>query len=58
MTLAIQEISPRSFDVTGKRAGKLAFKISFTVSDDGKTLTQAGGMAGVRDKLAAVYDGE
>jgi hypothetical protein len=55
MTLALQKTSPRSFDVTGKQDGKPIFKIAFTFSDDGKTLTQTGGMLGVSEKFAAVY---
>jgi hypothetical protein len=55
-TLAIQKTSPRSFDVTGKQDGKPIFKIAFTVSDDVRTLTQIGGMIGVSEKFAAVYD--
>jgi hypothetical protein len=56
MTLALQKTSSRSFDVTGKQDGKPIFKIAFTFSDDGKTLTQTGGMIGVSEKFAAVYD--
>jgi len=56
MTLAIQKTSPRSFDVTGKQDGKPILKVSFTVSDNGKTLTQTGGMVGASEKLTAVYD--
>jgi hypothetical protein len=55
-TLAIQKTSPRSFDVTGKQHGKPILKVSFTVSDNGKTLTQTGGMVGASEKLTAVYD--
>ncbi len=56
MTLAIQKTSPRSFDMTGKQGGKPIVKISFTVSDDGKTLTLTGGAVGVSEKFAHVYD--
>jgi hypothetical protein len=56
MTLATQKTSPRSFDVTGKQDGKAIFKFSFAVADDGKTLTQTGGMIGVSEKVTAVYD--
>ena len=56
LTLAVQKTSLRSFDVTGKQDGKPIFKFSFAAADDGKTLTQAGGMIGVSEKVAAVYD--
>jgi hypothetical protein len=56
MTLAIQKTSPRSFDMTGKQGGKPIVKISFTVSDDGKTLTLTGGAVGVSEKFAHVYE--
>jgi len=56
MTLALQKTSARSFEVTGKQAGKPILEISFTVSADGKTLTQAGGMIGASEKVVAVYD--
>jgi len=56
LTLAVQKTSLRSFDVTGKLDGKPIFKFSFAAADDGKTLTQAGGMIGVSEKVAAVYD--
>jgi hypothetical protein len=56
VTLAIQKTSLRSFDVTGKQDGKPIFKISFAVADDGRTLTQTGGMIGVSEKFTAVYD--
>lgn len=39
LTLAIQRTGPRSFDMTEKQNGKPLFKLSFTVSADGKTLT-------------------
>jgi hypothetical protein len=55
-TLAILMTGPRSFDLTGKQAGKPTIRISFAVSDDSKTLTQTGGMVGSKDKIAAVYE--
>jgi len=56
LTLAIQKTGPRSFDMTEKQNGKPIFKLSFTVSDDGKTLTETGGAIGVSEKFKAVYD--
>jgi hypothetical protein len=56
LTLAVQKAGLRSFEVTGKQDGKPIFKFSFAAADDGKTLTQAGGMIGVDEKVVAVYD--
>lgn len=56
MTLALQKTGQHSFDVTGKQYSKPIFKIAFSVSDDGKTLTQTGRMTGAAEKFAAVYD--
>jgi hypothetical protein len=56
LTLAIQKTGPRSFDMTEKQNGKPLFKLSFTVSADGKTLTEIGGPIGVDEKFKAVYD--
>jgi hypothetical protein len=56
MTLALQKTGVRSFDVTGKQAGKPILKASFSVSDDGNTLTQAVEMVGAAERVMAVYD--
>jgi hypothetical protein len=56
LTLAIQKTGPRSFDMTEKQNGKPIFKLSFSVSDDGKTLTETGSPVGVSEKFKAVYD--
>lgn len=56
LTLAIEKTGPRSFDMTEKQNGKPLFKLSFTVSADGKTLTETGGPIGVSEKFKAVYD--
>jgi hypothetical protein len=56
LTLAIQKTGPRSFDMTEKLNGKPIYKLSFTVSADGNTLTETGGPVGVNEKFKAVYD--
>ena len=56
LTLAVTKTGPRSFDVTEKQNGKPIIKLSFTVSDDGKTLTETGGAMGSSEKFKAVYD--
>lgn len=42
--------------MTEKLNGKPIFKLSFTISDDGKTLTETGGAIAVNEKFKAVYD--
>jgi hypothetical protein len=56
LTLAIQKTGPRSFDMTEKQDGKALYKSTFTVSADGKTLTETGSAVGVSEKYTAVYD--
>ena len=56
LTLALRRTGAHSFDVTGKQDGKVLFIFTFTVSDDGRTLTQAGGMLGAKERFSAVYD--
>lgn len=56
LTFAIQKIGPRSFEMTEKQDGKALYKSTFTVSGDGKTLTETGGAVGVGEKYTAVYD--
>ena len=56
LTMTIQKTGPRSFDLTEKQNGKPLFKLSFTVSDDGNTLTEIGGPVGVNEKFKVVYD--
>jgi hypothetical protein len=56
LTFAIQKTGPRSIEMTQKQNGKALYKSTFTVSADGKTLTETGGAAGVSEKYTAVYD--
>lgn len=55
-TLAIKKTGPRSFEMTEKQNGKGLYKGTFTVSADGKTLTENGGAVGVNEKYTAVYN--
>jgi hypothetical protein len=55
-TLAIERKGPRSFEMIQKQKGKPLFRSTFTVSDDGKTLTSEGGPVGVNEQTTAVYD--
>ncbi len=56
LTLAIQKNGPQSFEMTQKQNGKELYKDAFSVSADGKTLTDTGGAAGVSEKYTVVYD--
>lgn len=56
LTLAMQKAGARSIEMTEKQNGKTLFKLTFTVSADGKTLTEAGVAAGVDEKIKAVYE--
>jgi hypothetical protein len=56
LTLAIAKSGPRSLDISEKLNGKPLVKLSFTASEDGKTLTETGGAVGSSEKFKAVYD--
>lgn len=55
-TIAVAKQSAQGFDMTVKNAGKLVFKSVYTVSADGKTLTEHGTAAGTTEKTTIVYD--
>lgn len=56
LTFAFEKTGPRSFDLLEKQNGKPIFKLSFTVSADGKTLTETGAAIGVNEPFKAVYE--
>jgi hypothetical protein len=56
LTLAVRKTGPRSFEMTERQGGKTLFQLTFTVSADGKTLTETGGAPGVDEKVKVVYD--
>ena len=43
-------------ELVEKMGGKPLVTLSFTVSADGKTLTETGGAVGISEKFKAVYD--
>ena len=53
---SFKSLGPRSFEMTLKDKGKPAYVSTFTVSDDGKTLTETGSAVGVDEKYKYVYD--
>ena len=55
-TLAFKKTGPQSFDMSVKNNGKPAYMSTYTVSADGKTLTENSSAVGVSEKYKVVYD--
>jgi len=55
-TLAIRKTGARSFEMIEKDHGKDLYKVEYTVSADGKTLTEIGGATATNEKIKVVYD--
>jgi hypothetical protein len=55
-TLAIRKAGARALTMTEKMDGKVVYNDAFTVSADGKTLTNEAGAPGSSEKIKAVYD--
>lgn len=55
-TLAVQQKGPRSIGMTVKINGKEFYKITYTVSADGKTLTAVGAATATNEETKAVYE--
>ena len=55
-TAALVSAGPRSFNLTVKNNGKMLFKFTYTVSADGKTLTENGVATAANEKTKVVYD--
>lgn len=55
-TMAVKKAGPRSLDMTMKTNGKPVFTSTYTVSADGKSLTEIGSAVGVGEKYKAVFD--
>jgi hypothetical protein len=55
-TVAIQKQGERTLVMTIKNSGKVLFNSSYTVSADGKTLTETGTATGTSEKTTVVYD--
>jgi hypothetical protein len=55
LTLSATRTGDRSFEMTEKIKGKPIYKASYTVSDDGKTLTVVGSPTRVVERTKAVY---
>jgi transketolase len=55
-TLAVKKTGARSLEMTEKMDGKVISMDTFTISADGKTLTDDAVPAGTTEKIKAVYD--
>ena len=55
-TVVFMNAAGRSLDMTVKNNGKVMFKMLYTVSADGKTLTENGTAMGTTEKTKVVYD--
>jgi hypothetical protein len=55
-TVMVAKQDARTLDMTIKNNGKILFKSSYTVSADGKTLTEHGTVVGTNEKTTVVYD--
>ena len=55
-TCTIAKLGSRGFEASWKNGGKPMFKGAYTVSADGKTLTEIGSAPGTTEKIKAVYD--
>jgi hypothetical protein len=56
LTVAIRKVDPRSFQLTEKKDKLTVYTATFTVSADGKTLTEVGSGAAADEKTTLVYD--
>jgi hypothetical protein len=55
-TVALATTGLRSLDMTVKNNGKTLYRVVYTVSPDGKTLTETGTAAATDEKIKVVYD--
>jgi hypothetical protein len=55
-TLAATRTGPRAFTLVEKIGDKVVFRGTYTLSADGRTMTEVGGAAGTGEMVTAVYD--
>jgi hypothetical protein len=55
-TITLKRTGPKSFDYVRKRDGKEAYKGTYTVSADSKTMTRVDTAVGTNEKTTEVYD--
>jgi hypothetical protein len=56
LTFSAKKVDERSFEFTENHDGKPIYKMTFEVSEDGKTITESGKPVGVDEPFTAVYD--
>jgi hypothetical protein len=56
LTVALKRTGPRSYEEVAKQKGKPLLKSTYTVSPDGRTLTQVSAPIGVNEPYTAVYE--
>jgi len=54
--LTIQKAGPSGFDMTELQNGKALYKVNYSVSPDGKTLTETGGAVATNEKVRVLFD--
>lgn len=55
-TIALTSMGTRSFEMVQKAGGKVVYRGTYTLSEDGKTLTAVFSPEGTNEKVTAVYD--
>lgn len=55
-TIAVSSTGARSFEMVEKANGKVVYRGTYTLSEDGKTLTAVFSPEGTNEKVSAVYD--
>lgn len=55
-TVAVTDRGAAGLDMTVKNQGKAVFNVTYTVSSDGKTLTEIGTASATNEKTTVVYD--
>ena len=55
-TVAMAKAGARSLNLMVKKDGKPFFKVSYTVTADGKSMTETGGATATNEKIKIVYD--
>jgi hypothetical protein len=56
LTVSLEKTGSLSFQLTEKKDGKPVYKAAYSVSTDGKTLTEVGSSGAVEEKTTFVYD--
>jgi len=56
LTFSAKKLDAHTFEFTEKHDGKPIYKMTFKVSEDGKTITESGKPVGVDEPFMAVYD--